>query len=325
MIVTLTPNPSLDRTLCVDVLRRGAVIRASAATLDASGKGVNVSRALVANHIPTRAVLPLGGGAGIQLADLLRAGGVEFIPIRCAGVVRSNVSVAEPDGTVTKLNEPGTPLAPSETAALVDACLPGADWVAGCGSLPPDTAPELYATLVTRARAAGVRAAVDASGLPLRLALQAGPDLLKPNVAELAELTGRELRTVADVVGAAQAVRGRAAMLVSMGADGALLIDSDGVRHGEAPVPVLRSAVGAGDALLAGFLAAGGRGDAALVTGLAWAAAVCALPGTAVPEPRALRPSAVVVRHDIREDRLLTEQHPPRVVREDRDPCTHSW
>src|SRR5581483_9917827 len=107
MIVTLTANPSLDRTLEVPALRRGSVIRSSAVHTDPGGKGVNISRALAAHGRKTLAVLPAGGAEGAQLSALLIPQGVDLVEVPVAGASRINVSLVEPDGTVTKVNEAG--------------------------------------------------------------------------------------------------------------------------------------------------------------------------------------------------------------------------
>src|SRR5918997_1251282 len=112
MIVTLTPNPSVDRTIEVDALHRGAVRRAGATRVAPGGKGVNVSRALAPNRRETTAVLPAGGWEGDQLAALLAPLEVPVVLVPVSRSGRANVSVVEPDGTVTKLNEPGPQLSP---------------------------------------------------------------------------------------------------------------------------------------------------------------------------------------------------------------------
>lgn len=313
MIVTLTVNPSVDRTIEVDALVRGAVIRARASRVDPGGKGVNISRALAANAIKTVAVLPSGGAEGDQLAALLSAESIEPVLVPVRGAVRANISVVEPDGTVTKLNEPGPALDSNELDAIVDATMSAArnaDWVAIAGSLPPNIPGDYYASLVVRLRATGTRIAVDSSGPSLAAALDARPDLVKPNREELAEATGLPVTTLAEAIAAARTLRhrGARAVLASLGSDGALLVDDSGVVHGEAPVSATRSAVGAGDALLAGFLAAGGIGPDALAEGLAWGAAAVALPGSRMPEPHHLNRAAVRLHHDVRTDYLLTER-----------------
>ena len=312
MIVTLTPNPSVDRTVEVEKLVRGAVLRAVSATVDAGGKGVNVARALAANGHAARAVLPSGGAEGSQLAALLSPQGVDVVLVPIAGAVRANVSIVEPDGTVTKLNEPGPVLTAGEVEAMVAATLDataGASWLAVSGSLPPGVPATFYGRLIEAVAPTGVRIALDTSGEPFQHALADEPDVVKPNRDELAEAVGRSIATLGDAVDAAELLRekGARAVLASLGADGAILVDASGVTYAEAPVAVPRSAVGAGDALLAGFLAAGGAGARALVEALAWGAAATALPGSRMPGPGDLRREAVVVHPLLDPARALKE------------------
>jgi len=298
MIASLTLNPSLDRAVEVERLVPGMVIRATRATLDPGGKGVNVSRALLAASVPSRAVLPVGGPEGDQLVRLLRAEGVDVVAVQIRGGTRSNITLAEPDGTITKINEPGPTLATDELDAITEAVLAAtgtADWVAACGSLPPGVAADYYARLCRRLVSAGIRVAVDTSGPALLAAVSAGPTVVKPNREELAEAVGAPLRSVGEAVEAAQVLRAKGArdVLVSLGSDGALLVSEYGVVSGDAHVSEPRSTVGAGDALLAGYLAAGADGAAALAEGLAWAAAAVALPGSRMPAPDQIHRTAV--------------------------------
>ncbi len=290
MIVTFTPNPSLDRTLEVEALDRGEVVRAHAVRSDPGGKGVNVSRALAANGHPSRAVLPLGGADGELLASLLQGLGIEVASVPIADAIRSNVTLVEPDGTVTKVNAPGPRLSDVEVGALLEravAAAGGAGWVVASGSLAPGTPDDLYARLAAAVRPVGARVAVDTSGAALERVLAAGPDVLKPNEEELSEVTGVVPETLGDVVVAANELRSKGVktVLVSLGPSGAVLVDGGQAFHAESGVIVPRSTVGAGDALLAGFLASGSDGPEALAEGVAWGAAACVLPGTAVPGP----------------------------------------
>jgi 1-phosphofructokinase len=285
VIVTVTPNPSVDRTLFVDALTRGAVTRAKRTLSEPSGKGVNVSLALQAHRYPTTAVLPLGGATGTDLSRMLTDAGLPFQQVHINGSTRSNVSLAEPDGTVTKINEHGPALSQDEVRTLREAALAagrGAQWLAACGSLPEGMDERFYIELLGEARRLGLRVAVDTSGVALRWAIEAGPDVVKPNRDELAEATGRKLATLGDVLAGAEELRARGArsVLASLGPDGAVLVDRNGAVHGEAPVEHTVSAVGAGDALLAGFLAAGGAGPDALAGALRWAAASVQHAGT---------------------------------------------
>lgn len=297
-VVTLTANPSVDRTCEVDALVRGAVLRPLATRVDAGGKGVNVSRALHAAGVANVAVLPVGGHEGAQLLELLQRDGLAVRTVAITGAVRANVTIVEPDGTTTKLNEPGPTLSPDEVDALQDTLLEaarGADWVVLSGSLPPGCPADLYTRLTDLLHAAGVRVALDCDGPVLLDALRAGPDLVKPNRRELAEATGLEIASVGDAVRAIAALQelGARAVLASLGSRGAVLVDATGEHHATAEVDHPRSTVGAGDAALAGFLAAGARGPDALDAAVAYGAAAVALPGSRMPTPADLRPSAV--------------------------------
>ncbi len=312
MILTVTVNPSLDRTLEVDLLMRGTVQRALASRRDPGGKGINVSRALAAAGHRTRAVLPVGGSDGHELIRLLTAEGVEALAVPIEASTRSNIGVVEADGTTTKLNEAGADLTPDEIGGLTHAVVEaarGADWVVASGSLAPGLPIGYYAELVELLRHIDVRVAVDTSGPALPAAVAAGPALIKPNREELAEASGRPVRTVGDALDATRALQdaGAHTVLVSLGADGALLVEGARVSHGEAYVAEPRSTVGAGDAMLAGFLSAGGSGAAALATGLAWGAAAVALPGSRMPTPADLDLSAVRMHDHYDLTRSLTE------------------
>ncbi|WP_223779078.1 1-phosphofructokinase [Streptomyces sp. 135] len=312
MILTVTPNPSLDRTYEVPSLGRGEVVRATGDRMDPGGKGVNVSRAVAAAGVRTVAVLPLGGAPGALVAALLDEQGIEAAPVPVAGQTRSNIAVAEPDGTLTKINAPGPELSEDEREALLTAVgerSAGAEWVACCGSLPRGLAPYWYAELVARAHAAGARIALDTSGPALLAALAERPDVVKPNAEELAGAVGRPLTTVGDAVKAAEELRelGAHAVLASLGADGQLLVDGSGAYFASAPVDAVRSNVGAGDSSLAGFLIAGGTGARALASAVAHGAAAVQLPGSVMPSPADLRPEAVTVTAEVPLDRVLTE------------------
>ncbi|MEU6993170.1 1-phosphofructokinase [Streptomyces sp. NPDC046465] len=312
MILTVTPNPSLDRTYEVPSLDRGEVVRATGDRMDPGGKGVNVSRAVAAAGVRTVAVLPLGGAPGALVARLLDEQGIEVAPVPVSGQTRSNIAVAEPDGTLTKINAPGPELSDQERELLLTTVgerSQGADWIACCGSLPRGLRPSWYAELVARAHEAGARIALDTSGPALLAALAERPDVVKPNAGELAEAVGRPLRTVGDAVEAARELRaaGARAVLASLGADGQLLVDASGAYFASAPVDAVRSNVGAGDSSLAGFLVAGGSGPRALASAVAHGAAAVQLPGSVMPTPADLAPEAVTVTDEVPLDRVLTE------------------
>ncbi|MET1034051.1 MAG: 1-phosphofructokinase family hexose kinase [Arthrobacter sp.] len=315
MIVTLTANPSMDRTVeLVSALVRGGVQRASSASAQAAGKGVNVSRALVAAGVPTLAVLP-GDAADPVVLGLLEAG----LPHRALPVgqpLRSNITLAEPDGTTTKVNEPGPVLTAEHQrllAATTVAASSGAAWAVLAGSLPPGVDAGFYAALTVQLRRelgdAAPRIAVDTSGEPLRALFAAGrasaPDLIKPNAEELAELTslGSEAEFEADPRFAATAARslvdsGTGAVLATLGARGAVLVTRDGAWLATHPPVAARSTVGAGDSSLAGYLLAHSRGASApdcLRQAVAHGSAAVSLPGSTIPTVEQTAPASVTV------------------------------
>lgn len=292
MIITLTPNPSIDRTLEISSLTPGGVHRATAEHEEPSGKGVNVSRALTTNGIASLAILPVGGSAGAQLESLLQAEGVDFDAIGISDAVRVNISLTEPGGRATKINATGPELSAAELRSLTDALVGRVregDWVVASGSLPRGVGSDYYAHVCGFVHEAGGRFALDASGQPFRAGLSAGPDVIKPNVEELEEAVGRPIDALGDAVAAARELieLGARSVVVSMGPDGALLIDADQVLHASAQVVNPRSTIGAGDALLAGFVAGfvagGGAGEAALHEAVAWSTAAVGVAGSHVP------------------------------------------
>ena len=294
MIVSVTLNPSLDRTVEVDHLERGAVLRTSAPILEPGGKGVNLTRALSRNGIDSIAVLPVGGPEGAELSTLLDTAGVTTRLVPVSGRTRSNLTIAEPDGTVTKLNEPGSSLSTADFSVLSEVLsrlVTARDWVVFSGSIPPECSGDQLIALMTSVTDLGASLAVDTSGEALTAAIIARPRVIKPNRAELAEAVGRELDSISDVIAAAEELRalGVERVLVSLGADGAVLVGEHGAIVGESRVLGMRSTVGAGDCFFAGFLSKFSTDEsdegAAMVEALAWGAAAVSLPGTSVPGP----------------------------------------
>jgi 1-phosphofructokinase len=307
MITTVTPNPSLDRTLHLPRFVPGEVNRATATMVEPSGKGVNVALALHGVGVPVRAVLPSGGSVGPEIASLLDDLGLDHIDVPIAGSPRSNISLVEADGRTSKVNEPGPLLSEAEVDAICSTALAHSgtgEWVVWAGSLPGGFGAQRFADAVAATRAAGRLVALDCSGLPLRHALaQDGgrlPHLVKPNADELAEVAGRSLDTLGDVADAAQMLlaRGVRTVLVSLGRHGALLVDADLPEplHGQAAVQRVVNTVGAGDAFLAGWLAAvyaGATGGDALANALRFGATAVEHEGTLLGVPDPLRPVRV--------------------------------
>ncbi|WP_417564070.1 1-phosphofructokinase [Microbacterium sp.] len=308
MIVTVTVNPSLDRTIVLDApLRPGEVQAAASTREDAGGKGINVARVLAAAGTETVAVLPLSADDPYAAALAATHLAVRAVPV--AGHCRSNVTITDPAGVTTKLNLPGATPSAQELAALqaavVDAAQ-SADWVVLAGSLPPGVPDTFYATLIHAVRArwgtAAPRIAVDASGPALQAVVaDAHPDLIKPNEHELAELTG--VGALEDRVASARLARTLVpervgAALITLGGSGAVLVDPDHALAAVPPATRVRSTVGAGDSSLAGYVLAdiaGGSPSDRLTSAVRHGAAAASLPGTMVPTPGDLSDAPIAV------------------------------
>ncbi|MCV7194416.1 1-phosphofructokinase family hexose kinase [Mycolicibacterium brumae] len=316
MILTVTPNPSIDRTITLAApLVRGAVQRVRSTSAEPGGKGVNVARALSLAGVPTLALLP--ADADDPFLALLAGAAVDHAAVPGPGAVRTNLTITEDDGTTTKLNEPGANRDASDVAALTDAVAAraaAADWVVLSGSLPPGMPVDWYAQVVALLSGLDCRVAVDTSDAPLD-ALAAGfgvaaPDLIKPNSEELAGLVGASAEQLeyavaqgdpAPVVAAAARLidRGVRAVLATLGAAGAVLVDADGAWLATPPPITPRSTVGAGDSSLAGYLRADVAGaDAAgrIAMAVGYGSAAASLPGSALPGPELVDAAAVAVR-----------------------------
>lgn len=262
MIYTVTLNPAIDCLMRVGRLDEGATNRASEQRLAFGGKGINVSRALARLGVPSVA---LGFAAGFtgeaivaSLADepLITAG---FIMLR-EGVSRVNVKLRA--GAETEINAPGPAPSPEEAEELLDrlGALGEGDVAVFSGSLPEGLPSDFYALAVARVSERGARAAVDTSGAALTACLPLRPFLIKPNRREAEEIFGAG----ADPADCARRFReaGARNVLLSLGADGAVFAGEDGEVVSLPAEPCAEGAftVGAGDAMLAGFLAGEGRG-----------------------------------------------------------------
>jgi len=317
MILTLTANPSLDRTVALaGRLKRGKVIRADSVISQAGGKGVNIARACIAAGVPAIAVLPAAKDDPFVLE--LLAAGIDCRPVHHDGALRVNITITEPDGTTTKLNSPGPELTEAVRRNLAEALrrrAAAAEWVVLAGSLPPGTPPEWYAELVVLLRDSGARVAVDTSDAPLRALVErlpaSAPHLMKPNGEELASFTGDDPELLeADPYAAAKAARtlvesGVESVLATLGSRGAVLVNADGAWHASPPPTTVVSTVGAGDSSLFGYLLGdlrGHRPEDRLALAVAYGSAAAGLPGTTMPHPQQVRPDLVSVRDlDLRE------------------------
>jgi 1-phosphofructokinase len=259
-VVTVTLNPAIDRALVIPYFRAGEVNRAGQTCETAGGKGVNVARCLAEAGVRVGATGLLGEGNAQIFEELFAEKSIADLFVRCPGESRVGIKISDPvRGLVTDINFPGvttTPLSVERFCEVLEGVR--ARWFVLSGSLPPGCDPDIYGELVDRLRAAGAQVAVDTSGEPLRLALEAGPDLVKPNVRELEELLRRPFETAESIREAARhlCLRGVRTIAVSMGEEGAWVVSAEESYLVRPPQVPVTTTVGAGDAMMAGLVLA---------------------------------------------------------------------
>lgn len=257
MIVTVTVNPAVDKTITVCGFRAGATNRATVDRVDVGGKGINVALNLRRLGCEVIAIGFAGAGDRHGAAAILARHGVEadFVPV--AGETRVNLKVLDSlTGVETEINEPGFAVPPDAIAMLTGRLAAVADRasvVVFSGSLPPGAPTDLYAQLIAQSRARGVRTVLDAAGAALAHGMAAGPDLAKPNRAEAEELLHTSISDDESLVAAAARMLGLGAqsVVVSLGPAGALGASPAGMWRARPPFIEARSTVGAGDAMVA--------------------------------------------------------------------------
>jgi 1-phosphofructokinase family hexose kinase len=297
VVLTVTLNPCLDKSLFIPRNVPVETIRATAVRTIAGGKGVNVSRALLALGVPVRTLVPLGGQAGAWTAELARAEGLNPVVVPIHGETRTAITLQETGtGETWHYLEPGPALDAAEVAGLRSCyheALEGAGVVVFSGSLPHPELALLVPELITAAQAAGARVVADTHGPALHEALGASPWLLKPNDVELAEVLGEPLGTPEAQWQALEGVRagGVEAVVLSLGADG--MRASWGSERWEASAPrvSLVNNLGSGDAMVAGIVAATLAGLGAK-DALAWGVA-CGAANAGVWDPGGITRAAV--------------------------------
>ncbi len=260
MIYTVTVNPAIDYTLHLSSYVLGDTNRATDSALSFGGKGINVSRVLTSLGVANRALGFVAGDTGNMLESGLHHLGVDtdfvYLP---QGQTRINVKLCGEQET--EINGIGPTVDKASMKALTSRLLSlkSGDVLCLCGSLPPGCQTDFYADLLAAVADHDVMTVVDTTGDGLLATLPYHPILIKPNRAELCALAGRELPDAAAVVAAAKELQAKGAcqVLVSLGGDGAILLTADGeVFYRAAYSGTVRSTVGAGDSMVAGFVAA---------------------------------------------------------------------
>jgi 1-phosphofructokinase len=257
MIVTVTLNPAIDKSVTVPRFEVGNTNRGEVKRTDAGGKGINVAKALKQFGAEVCALGFVAGSNGHFIQEALAANAIPADFTQVPGETRVNLKIHDPVyGTETEFNEPGFQVLPEHLEALkqkIREYSPRCDVMVFSGSLPPGAPPETFAELITMARALGAKCMLDTAGSALRLGLEAKPLLLKPNRAEVEELLQMPLRTHCELAEAARKLLelGAEEAVISMGADGAVAASQQDLLWARPPAVAPRSSVGAGDAMVA--------------------------------------------------------------------------
>jgi 1-phosphofructokinase family hexose kinase len=269
-IVCISANPALDRRVRMDTLKLGEVNRAASAVMMPGGKSAHVAMTAVALGARAMWVGFSGGSTGDENEVGLKRLGIEVRPVRVSGATRVNLEAIEESGRITEILEPGPTISAEERDEMLRECERGfgGEWKSAVlvisGSVPQGIGTGFYAEIIRMARAAGVRIFLDASGAPLRDAIGAEPDFVKPNASEAAVLLGEDFADEAGAVRAAAALinRGARAAAVTMGASGLVWKETKDGDTWVATPPKLKviSTVGSGDATMGGFAFAAAMG-----------------------------------------------------------------
>ena len=291
MIFTVTLNPAVDRELTVDSIAFDTVLRASDWQVDCGGKGFNVARMLKSLGVASTALGFAAGKTGELLEKRLQALGIETDFTWVEGETRTNVSIISSDnGRYVKVNEPGPTIADEHLVRLkekIKARARSGDWWVVAGSLPPGVPAEFYGEIIEIIHSVGAKVFLDTSSEALRRSCSAGPLLVKPNAEEAHELTGLPVGDTREIAEAGTAIctMGPANVIVSLGKDGALLVNGNDVWKAASPKITEKNPIGAGDSMVAGIvwgLSEGAKLSEALRRGIACGAATASQNGTAV-------------------------------------------
>lgn len=290
MIYTVTLNPCLDYVTGTDGLKIGELNRTSFEEIYVGGKGINVSLILKELGCESVCLGFVAGFVGAAIEGYLKESGVKTDFIRLSGG-NSRINVKIKSGVETEINARGPYISEEERNAFFDKLeiLSKGDYIIISGSVPPSLPDDIYETILKHIENKGVRTVIDASGALLDKTLKYRPFLIKPNNTELGELFGVEIKTAEDAEPYARKLKEQGAenVLVSLGKEGALLIDKEG-RALKMPAfdGVVVNTVGAGDSMVAGFVAGmiSGNGERALRLGCACGGATAFLPGLAKKE-----------------------------------------
>lgn len=259
MIVTVTMNPAVDKTIKLDEFKRGALNRIDTVELDAGGKGINVSKAIHMLGGQSVATGFLGGSAAKYFSDALVDYRISMDFVNVFGETRTNIKVVEPDGLLTELNESGPIIHDTQIQDLMEKLdfLASEDtWFVFSGSVPKGVSPDIYQQMITRVKQKGAKTVLDADGELFRNGIKACPDIVKPNRTELEQYFGENAADDEILISMGKKIleQGIGMVVISLGRNGAIFM-TDSVTYGVPAVETqVNSSVGAGDSLVAGLV-----------------------------------------------------------------------
>jgi 6-phosphofructokinase 2 len=290
MVYTITLNPALDRTLWVQEIQPDESNRIEREQRYAGGKGIDISKVMKTLGVSNKALGFVGGFAGEELEGRLLNEGIICDFIRISGETRTNIIVNDMStGMQTVFSASGPEIKPYELMQMIHKVekLEKPDIVTISGSLPPGVHSEIYRKIIEIAKNKEAKVILDTDGDALKVGIQGLPDIIKPNIHELSRLVDMRLRTVDEIIRAAQSVhkQGVRIVLVSMGAKGILLFSRKERYLASPPKVRVKNTIGAGDSAVAGFvygLAMGKSLKKALIYAVAAGTATTLRPGTAL-------------------------------------------
>lgn len=258
MIITVTLNPAIDKTVEINDVHINRVNRVSSARLDAGGKGINVSKIILSLGGKSKAIGFLGGKAGEFIKEYLDEMGIasEFVFIE--GETRTNLKIVDPvQHTNTDINEIGPAITLNDIKQIdnyISQSINEKSVIVFSGSVPPNMESEIYQRWIYSAKKKGAKTLLDADGELLRLGIEAGPYLIKPNIHELERLLARKIASIEEAVECSRILmdkHGIEIVVVSMGEKGALFLNKEVTIFAEGITVDVKSTVGAGDSMVA--------------------------------------------------------------------------
>lgn len=259
-VVTMTLNPALDKTVTIDKLNQGGLNRVSGIRIDAGGKGINVAKVLKKFSTDTVAAGLIAGFQGQTLLGLLSDENIEAQFLKIQGDTRTNLKIVEEETNVTtEINEAGFYVNESDLELFkekLSVLLENASFLVLSGSLPRGVKEDVYSDYINLARSKGVKTVLDADGAALQKGIEASPYAVKPNISELEKLFGRKMSDNSDIVDAGRVLqkRGIEIVAVSMGAEGAILMNKEEVLRVKTFPITPMSTVAAGDSMVAALV-----------------------------------------------------------------------